>query len=90
MGFLTIKHIVEFRISFCFAKGERDDLPMSSLRCNGPLENASVALEMGSSIFYSFHQLCNQKRPKLCINWGNTVNIKTTNARDPETLSLNA
>lgn len=55
--------------------GKTDDLPMSSLHSNGLLGNASVALEMGSSIFYSFHQLCNQKCPKLCVNWGNMVNI---------------
>lgn len=91
MGFLTIKHILEFRIYFCFDKGGRqDDLPTSSLHCNGLLGNASVALGRGSSIFYSSHQLCNQKCPKLCINWGNTVDVKTTNARHPETLSSNA
>lgn len=87
-GFLTIKHILQYFI-FYLVKGERHNLPMSSLHYNGLLENASFALEMGSSIFCSFHQLCNEKWPKLCTNQGNVVNINT-NARNPEPLTLNS
>lgn len=31
-----------------------------------------MPLATGSSIFYSFHRACNQKRPKVGISWGNT------------------
>lgn len=66
-------------IIFAWPRGtdwQTDDSPVSSWHCNAPLEKASVPLARGSSIFYSFHQVCNQKYLTVGISWANTANIK--------------